>query len=124
MGKYKINDILKGTISGVTSYGIFVKIDDDYCGLIHISEISNSYIKYIDKLYSVGMVIYVKILDINEKNHQMKLSIKQIHCSEKSDISKIPEIGNCFSDLEHQLPFWTEKKYQEILEKEQTNNTK
>ena len=38
---YKIGDIIEVEVSGIENYGIFVKAEDDYTGLIHISEIDN-----------------------------------------------------------------------------------
>ena len=46
---YKIGDIIEVEVSGIENYGIFVKAEDDYTGLIHISEIDNNYIKDINK---------------------------------------------------------------------------
>ena len=44
MENYEVGSIVKGEVTGIESYGIFVKIDDNTNGLIHISEIANRYI--------------------------------------------------------------------------------
>ena len=41
---YKVGDIVNCFVTGFKEYGIFVKVDNDYNGLIHISEISRSYV--------------------------------------------------------------------------------
>ena len=41
---YKIGDTVKGKITGIQKYGIFVAVDNEYTGLIHISEISNAFV--------------------------------------------------------------------------------
>ena len=45
MKKYKIGDIVDGKITGIQNYGIFVNINNEYNGLIHISQVSNSFVK-------------------------------------------------------------------------------
>ena len=45
MSKYKMGDIIKCKVSGITNYGFFAKIDKDYVGLCHISEVSNDFVK-------------------------------------------------------------------------------
>ena len=41
----KKNDIVKAIVTGLEPYGVFVQIDDNYSGMIHISEIYNKYVK-------------------------------------------------------------------------------
>ena len=45
MIEYKIGDIVKVRVTGIERYGIFVSVDSLYTGLIHISEISSSFVK-------------------------------------------------------------------------------
>ena len=61
---YQKGDIIKGVVSGIEPYGIFVKIDDDYSGLIHISEISSKFVRNVGDYVKQGEVIKIKILDI------------------------------------------------------------
>ena len=42
---YKIGEIVEGIITGIQPYGAFVSLDDETCGLIHISEISDGFVK-------------------------------------------------------------------------------
>ena len=44
MSNIKIGKIVEGQITGVTKYGVFVSLEDNYTGMIHISEVSNKYI--------------------------------------------------------------------------------
>ncbi|NLD79210.1 MAG: S1 RNA-binding domain-containing protein, partial [Mollicutes bacterium] len=48
MTNYKVDKIVKGNVSGIEKYGIFINLENFYTGLIHISEISNDYIKDIN----------------------------------------------------------------------------
>ena len=55
----KIGDIVHGKISGIQQYGIFVRLDSQIEGLIHISEIHGGYVKDIGREYQVGETIKV-----------------------------------------------------------------
>lgn len=56
----RIGDKITGTISGIQSYGVFVKIDDEHQGLIHISELKHGFVS--DLIGIVGIVIAILML--------------------------------------------------------------
>lgn len=68
--------ILKGKISGITNFGAFVDLEGGATGLVHISEISNEYVKDINDHVKVGDEVEVKVLPF-EKGNKISLSIKQ-----------------------------------------------
>ena len=104
-----VGNIIKGTVSGIESYGIFVKINDHISGLIHISEISTGYVRNINDYAEIGDTIFVEVLEVN--NNQAKLSIKNIsHKSgDKLEKKKIIETKSGFTTLEKNLPRWIEE---------------
>lgn len=105
MTKFEKNSIVTGCVTGIESYGIFVNLDDYYNGLIHISEISNDYVKNITDYANIGETIKMKVLEVDEKRHHVKLSIKNI--SYKSDnVGKIEETSNGFNTLKAMIPIW------------------
>ena len=71
MENYLVGSIVKGEVTGIESYGIFVKIDDNTNGLIHISEIANKYISNITKYVNVGEKIYAKVIDYDSDNNRL-----------------------------------------------------
>ena len=75
---YKIGDIVTGKITGLQPYGAFVALDDDNQGLIHISEIKYGYIKNIKEAVSVGDLVQVKVIDIDEFSHKISLSMRAL----------------------------------------------
>ena len=89
MAEYKEGDIIKAQVSGITKYGIFVHVDSSYNGLIHISEVSNSYVENLNDFVKMGEVIYCQVLEVNDVNLQLKLSIKNIR---RLDCGKSPRI--------------------------------
>jgi len=69
--------ISEGTVSGITNYGAFVKLKDGREGLVHISEISPSFVRSVADFLRVGQELTVKVLGINKRG-KLDLSIKQI----------------------------------------------
>lgn len=113
----KVGEIVKGQITGITGYGLFISLEDDYTGLVHISEVSDKYVKSLSEKFNIGDIINVKVVDIDEDKSQVKLSIKKIDYKVEPELSMIPESGNGFKMLETSLPKWINKKYKEISEK-------
>lgn len=72
----EIGSILEGKVTGITAFGAFVELPDKTTGMVHISEVSSSYIKDIHEKLSEGDTVKVKVLDINEKG-KVALSIKK-----------------------------------------------
>lgn len=114
MSGIKEGDIVKGQVTGVTPYGVFVSLEDDYTGLVHISEVSDKYVKNLTDKFNIGDIINVKVVSIDEDKSQVKLSIKKIDYKVEQSLSMIPESGTGFGLLETNLKKWTESKYQEI----------
>lgn len=108
MAKYKKGKIVKGTVTGIESYGIFVSCDEFYSGLIHISEISHSFVKNVNDFVKIGDIIYVEILEVDEELSQLKLSIKNINfrLNTATKRKKIVETESGFKTLAEKLPFW------------------
>jgi len=108
MSKYEKGRIIKGTISGIESYGAFVTCDEFYTGLIHISEISHGYVKKITDFLNIGDTIYVQILEVDEETNHLKLSIKNIQYKPNRirKNKKIVETSAGFKTLAYKLQKW------------------
>ena len=65
MSKYEKGEVIRGTITAIESYGAFVSCDEYYTGLIHISEITDGFVRNVNDYVKVGEVIYCKILDVD-----------------------------------------------------------
>lgn len=116
MADFKCNDIVTGCVTGIEKYGIFVSLNNYYSGLIHISEISGNYVKNISDYADIGETIKVKILCIDEDNHHLKLSIKDLdYRMGRKNKSKIVETSNGFTTLKASLNNWIEAKKSELL---------
>lgn len=114
MAKYKKGKIIEGVVSGITNYGIFVSFDEYYSGLIHISEISHNYVRSINDFVSIGETIYVEILDVDDEQNKLKLSIKNIKYkkNKRGEKRKIVETKSGFKTLAYKLPIWINENLQ------------
>ena len=72
----EVGSKVKGKVTGITNFGAFVKIENKKTGLVHISEVADTYVKDINDYLSVGDEIKVKIINI-EKDGKIGLSIKK-----------------------------------------------
>ena len=115
MTKYKVGNIVEGSVTGIESYGDFVNLDEYYSGLIHISEISHGFVKNINDFVNVGETIRVKVIDVDEESCHVKLSVKDINYRNvSSKRMKIEEVGSGFEILHDNLDCWIEEKLKEI----------
>jgi small subunit ribosomal protein S1 len=76
IGKYKVQDEVTGTVTGIVDFGIFVKIEDGLEGLVHISEVDWSLVEDLKAMFKVGQKVKVKIIEIKEG--KISLSIKAL----------------------------------------------
>ncbi len=107
MIKYKTGKIVNVSVTGVTEYGIFVKDNNGYDGLIHISEISEKFVQNPRLYVKNNESIYAEVLECDDINHHLKLSIKNIQYRNKGlKRKKIIETEHGFSTLAAKLPDW------------------
>ena len=69
--------VLTGTVRNVVDFGVFVDIGVHQDGLIHISQVCNKFIRHPSEVVSVGDVVKVTVLEVDEKKHRISLSMKQ-----------------------------------------------
>jgi uncharacterized protein len=69
--------ILQGTVRNVIDFGAFVDIGVHQDGLVHISEISDRFLRHPSEVLSVGDVVQVAVLNVDEKKKRIGLSIRQ-----------------------------------------------
>ncbi len=107
---YKVGDIIKGQVTGIENYGVFVNIDPWYDGLIHISEVSSTFVKDIHDYVKMGETIYCQVLDVDEENLHLKLSIKDINYKAIIETDGIAETRRGFLPLKENLDKWINEK--------------
>ena len=75
ISKYKVGDIVEGKVKAITSYGLFVSIENLDC-LLHSSEVSHLKISNLNEMFSVGDAVKVQIIEIDNEAKRISLSIK------------------------------------------------
>lgn len=98
-----IGDIVRGEITAVKPYGAFVTLENGFVGLIHISEFSDGFVRSIEDYVSVGDVLDLKIIKVNEK--KLSLSYKALH-KRKKRYKIVLDTG--FAPLREALEEWIE----------------
>ena len=107
MGKYNKNDVVLGLVTGIENYGIFISLDEYYSGLIHISEISDDFVRNVNNYVSIGETIKVRVLEVDDELFQLKLSIKNLdYRINKVKNDGIIETGSGFFILKNNLSNW------------------
>jgi general stress protein 13 len=115
MIKYEKGKIVKGQVTGIEKYGIFVSLDEFYSGLIHISEISDGFVKNINDYVNIGETIRARIVEVDEENYHLKLSIKNMNYKMKRRRAlPLEETKLGFTPLEEKLDGWIDEKMQEL----------
>ncbi|MBY7143477.1 30S ribosomal protein S1 [Virgibacillus sp. NKC19-3] len=71
-------DVLEGTVKRLVNFGAFIEVLPGVEGLVHISQIANRHIGTPQEVLEVGQQIKVKVLDVNEKEERISLSIKEL----------------------------------------------
>ena len=114
--EYKRGDIVSGVVTGIQPYGAFLMLDDHTTGLVHISEISDDFVRDVRYFVRVGETLEVKVMDVDDIHHQLRLSLKAMRPSNKRAASRyrrysyVPEAVIGFRSLETKLPEWIREK--------------
>lgn len=95
LSKYKIGDVVHGTVVGVVDFGIFVRFDSDLEGLVHISEIAWRKIDKTHNEYKIGDAVSARIIEIDGDN-RINLSIKQTLENPWVKFAKKTKVGDAF----------------------------
>lgn len=72
----EIGAVIEGKVTGITKFGAFVALPEGKSGLVHISEVANSYVNDVNDYLSVGQTVKVRVISINEAG-KINLSVKQ-----------------------------------------------
>lgn len=121
---YKIGQKVRGKVTGIQPYGIFVSIDEETQGLVHISELKHGYIKDISDSVSKGDEVELVIMDIDEYSKKISLSLRSLQkpkyhpFSNRRNISRYgKKTGLEFGSIEKKLPQWIDQALKEIEQK-------
>jgi small subunit ribosomal protein S1 len=119
--------VVKGTITRIEKFGVFVEIGAERPGLVHISEITHEYIKDPKQEVQEGDEVEVKVLDVNRRKKQIKLSMKALEekmVFEEKPAAKKKKQSKTTQPVEQEeaIPTAMELALREAMEKNQSEN--
>ncbi len=82
-GKYPVGSLVKGTVTNITDFGLFVEVEEGIEGLVHVSEISHKKVKNPAELFKEGVEIEAKVIHVSADERRLGLSIKQLKDDEE-----------------------------------------
>ncbi|WP_462268324.1 30S ribosomal protein S1 [Desulfobacter sp.] len=98
--KYPVGTIIEGKIKNITEFGLFIGIDDDIDGLVHISDISwTKRIKHPSEIYKKNDTIQAVVLDIDKANERFSLGIKQTQVDPWETVAERYDVGKEISGV-------------------------
>ncbi len=98
--KYPVGTVIEGKIKNITDFGLFIGIDDDIDGLVHISDISwTKRIKHPSEAYKKNDVVQAVVLDIDKASERFSLGIKQIQPDPWETVEERYKVGTEISGI-------------------------
>ncbi len=83
--KYAIGNVVKGKVARMTDFGAFVELEDGVDALLHVSQIAKDHIEKPSDVLKTGDEVEAKIVDFNESDHKISLSIKALIAPEEAE---------------------------------------
>ena len=116
--------VVKGTVTRLEKYGAFIEIGAERPGLVHISELTHGYIQTPNDAVKTGDEVEVKVLSVNRRRKQIKLSMKALMDNPAEAIKKAKR--QIEDDNKSELPTLTamETAWRQAKERSQKNNIK
>ena len=117
----EVGQIVEGKVTGITNFGVFVDLGEGKSGLVHISEIAQTYVSDVKEFVKVGDAVKMKVLNISDDG-KISLSIKKAQepsverkpkfsDKDKRPASRAPRAPKPVTDYSAQpVPVWTPKK--------------
>ena len=114
INQYKVGMTVYGKITGIKPYGAFVSFDDGVCGLIHISELSNGFVRNVSHFVKIGDYCMLKVIDIDKKHRQLRLSFKALEQNTRKYAKKVhmegmPDNKIGFASLSEKMKEWVKE---------------
>ncbi len=113
-------EILQGKITGITKFGVFVDIGGGKSGMVHISEVSNTFVTDINEIHKLGDTVKVKVLNVGEDG-KISLSIKKASEPPKRQFKERKQISSYKPDGSYT---WTPRKQEPASFEEMMNQFK
>ncbi len=81
--RYRLGDVIQGTVTNVVSFGAFVRVEEGLEGLVHVSELAEGHFLHPRSVVHEGDTVQARVLNVSQEEHRLGLSLRQAHQSEK-----------------------------------------
>jgi small subunit ribosomal protein S1 len=81
--RFKVGDLVKGTVAKIASFGAFISLDGDIDGLIHISQLSEDHVEKVKDIIKVGEPVEARVIKVDKVERRIGLSIKAVNYSDE-----------------------------------------
>ncbi|NOY00856.1 MAG: 30S ribosomal protein S1 [Verrucomicrobia bacterium] len=81
--RFKVGDLVKGTVAKIASFGAFVQLQDDIDGLVHISQLSENHVSKVKDVLNVGDDVEARVIKVDKVERRIGLSVKAAEYSEE-----------------------------------------
>ncbi len=109
----KVGDVAEGVVVKVYPRYAIMLFEEGWTGLLHISELANSFIHHFTGYVSVGNIYNVKVIAVNQESDNIRVSLKQMDASDRRKAFKRKRIEPSeidFQALEDKLPDWVKSE--------------
>jgi S1 RNA binding domain protein len=107
-----VDSVVDGRITGVTKFGAFVDLGEGRVGLIHISQIANSYVTDVAQHVKVGDTVKIRVIGVT-KDGKYDLSIKQL---EKREVVRSKEMKKAPNSFEDKMTMFLKQSEEKLLD--------
>ena len=83
--KYAVGNIVEGRVARMTDFGAFVELEPGVDALLHVSQISREHVEKPSDALQVGQIVTAKVVDFNEEEHKISLSMKVLEAPAKEE---------------------------------------
>jgi len=105
---FKEGDVVEGRITGIQPYGIFVKLNDECSGLIHVTELEKLENENPNRFFKVGQTLKVRVLRVKPGGKQAVLRLQRDAATRRRMGASNFETTSGFANLRKQLSVWVE----------------
>ena len=112
----RVGDVAVGTVVKVFPTYAILLFDEGWTGLLHISELSHSFIRSFTSFVTIGTIYSVKVIEVDEASGKVHVSLKKMTTSERKrsfSHRPIPENEISFDALRERLPGWIDQQNKE-----------
>jgi len=86
LAKYQVGQLVEGTITRLTKFGAFARLEEDLEGLIHISEVSEKRIEHPKEVLKEGDTVTLRVIKIDPETHRVGLSLRKVDSMAYADM--------------------------------------